>query len=127
MAKRLIGIDFGTSSTFVKVKRYESNRPVDGGYLDFKSVIFDTGSGSSALPTVIQTVQDEAGQHSWFGLEAEALRPGGVLHRNFKLELESRDPDKQTEARELTRQLFRFLFVKYREQRNFLGEVDDEE
>lgn len=127
MAKRVIGIDFGTSSTFIKVKRYEGDRPIGGGQLDFKSVIFDSGSGSAALPTVIQTAGDNGGQHNWFGIEAEALRPGGILHRNFKVELESRDSGKRAEARGLTEQLFGFLFHKYQEQRLFLGEADDEE
>lgn len=127
MAKRIIGIDFGTSSTFIKVKRYKDNCPIEGGQLDFKSVIFDSGSGSSALPTVIQTMGDGGGQHTWFGVEAEALRPGGILHRSFKVDLESKDKEKRAMARSLTEQIFNYLFHKYQEQRLFLGEADDEE
>lgn len=77
MAKRLIGIDFGTSSTFMKVKRYKIDGSPAGGRLDFKPVIFDSGSGSAALPTIIQKAGAGAQEHSWYGVEAEALRPGG--------------------------------------------------
>lgn len=127
MAKRIIGIDFGTSTTFVKVKRYENGKPVDGGRLDFKSIIFDSGSGSAALPTAIQTVGEGAQQHRWFGMEAEAMRPGGVIHSNFKVDLESPDAGTRAGARDLTAQLFGFLYQKYQEQRPFLGEKEDEE
>ncbi|MDC7287990.1 Hsp70 family protein [Blautia schinkii] len=127
MAKRLIGIDFGTSSTFMKVKRYKNDGSVDGGRFDFKPVIFDSGSGSAALPTIIQTAGKGSQMHSWYGVEAETLRPGGVLHRNFKVELESYDSQKRAEARALTKQMFLYLFEKYQEQRQFLGEADDTE
>lgn len=127
MAKRLIGIDFGTSSTFMKVKRYKNDGSPAGGRLDFKPVIFDSGSGSAALPTIIQKAGAGAQEHSWYGVEAEALRPGGVMHRNFKVELESYDPQRRANARALTKQMFSFLFRKYQEQRQFLGEADDTE
>ena len=127
MAKRIIGIDFGTSSTFMKVKRYENGRPAAGGRLDFKPVIFDSGSGSAALSTVIQTVGEGAEKHSWFGVEAEALRPGCKVYRNFKVELECPDAAKRVQARALVEQLFAFLYQKYQEQRQFLGEAEDEE
>ncbi|MHC1739742.1 MAG: tetratricopeptide repeat protein [Anaerolineaceae bacterium] len=120
--ERVIGIDFGTTATFVKVKRYQDGKPVNGERLDNQVVAFDK-IGSAFVPSMIQ----KTGDNTWFGYEAESPKPGGVVYRNFKLDLECQEIEKRISAQKLTREYFRFVYKKYQEQRNSLGEESDAE
>ena len=56
-AQRIIGVDFGTSTSVIRVKRYEGGKPAGG------SAKLDTWSGIlngmyAAVPTVVQRVGD---------------------------------------------------------------------
>ncbi len=121
---RMIGIDFGTSTSFVKVKRYaDDGTPANQDRLDAKSVLFD-GQGSMAVPTVVQTFPDG---RVLFGQEAQQPYPGGSIFCNFKVQLESKDPVQRINARKLTEQFLRYLYECYAEQRAYFGEPEDEE
>lgn len=121
--ERLIGIDFGTSTSFVKVKRYVEGQSVGGDRLETRAVVFD-GNGSIAAPTVVQVKDSQ----TWYGYEAEAPKPGGVIHRNFKVALESGDPAERALARDMTERFFQFLHAKYEEQKHpYFGEPTDAE
>jgi hypothetical protein len=120
--KRIIGIDFGTSTSFVKVKLYMDEKPFGGDKLETKALVFD-GKGSIAVPTVVQKAEEQF----WFGYEAEVKKPNGIIYRNFKVELESKDQKTCELAKEMTERFFRYIYEKYDEQRQFLGDAPDEE
>ncbi len=53
--ERIIGVDFGTSTSVIRVKRYENGEPV-GEKLETKEVIF---GNSAMVPTLIMKKDDE--------------------------------------------------------------------
>jgi molecular chaperone DnaK (HSP70) len=120
--ERIIGIDFGTSTSFVKVKRYIDGKPFGGDRFETKAMVFD-GKGSIAVPTVVQRL----GEQFWFGYEAEVNKPGGTIYSNFKVDLESKDPNARAIAKEMTQKFFKYIYEKYDEQRQYFGEQSDTE
>lgn len=121
MAERVIGIDFGTSTSVVRIKRYENGKPLDGA-LETRSLIFN--GTYPTVPTVIQCV----GENRYYGYDALVKKSKqAVLHQGFKVHLESEVPSLREEARALTREFFRYLYKVYREQSNggFLGNEGD--
>lgn len=123
-AERIIAIDFGTSTSVVRVKRYQDGKPI-GDRLETKPVTFNMGS--TVVPTLIQ--RRDTGESLYFGYDAEIPRRNTVILRNFKIEIEALDPAVRGRARELTADFFRYLYKTYREQSlgGHLGENDDRE
>ena len=132
MKKRIIGIDFGTSTTVVRVKRYEEDGTPVGDRLFVSNVLFD---GRDSVPTLIQIPEDIVIQEDLalneadceFGYYAAAEQPGMKSCRNFKVELESPDQEIRRRARWLTRQFMAYLYRGYSQQTNQLGDSSDEE
>ena len=122
-AKRLIGIDFGTSTSVIRVKRYENDQPI-GDRLEAKAVTFNMGAG--VVPTLIR--KDKDGKAVYYGYEAETAKKGTTLYQNFKPELESDDPVIRERAQKLTQEYFRYLAKEYtsQSQGGHLGENTDE-
>lgn len=120
--ERIIGIDFGTSTSYVKVKRYENGQPWGNDRYEAKAITFG-GDGNIACPTVIQKADD----NTWFGVDAEIRKPNGKIYRNFKIDLENKDPEKRTFARQLTEEFFGFLYENYKAQSQFIGPGSDVE
>lgn len=110
--KRLIGIDFGTSSTYIKVKHYEDNTAKDdrfsAQYVDF--------NGNAWVPSVIQKLDN----NYWYGYDAQTKKANNsVIYRNFKMSLENSDEDIRNEARHLTMLFFKYIFHMYQDQFSF--------
>lgn len=101
-AERIIGIDFGTSTSVVRVKRYENGMPV-GDRLGTQAVTFEMGS--VMVPTLIQRVKGS----TYYGHDAQVNRGGAELFQNFKLDLESEEPALRANAKALTEEFFAFL------------------
>jgi len=118
--ERIIGVDFGTSTSVIRVKRYENGKPVgNGARLDTQKV-FDL------VPTVIQ----EMNGHQYYG--EEALTPKGrnaIIHRGFKVNLESTDEEKREQARKLTEEFMAYLAAAYKtdSEGGHLGDSTDKE
>ncbi len=60
--ERIIGVDFGTSTSVIRVKRYQDGEPV-GNQLETKPVTFNMGS--TMVPTLIQKLKTG---ESYFGI-----------------------------------------------------------
>ncbi|OUQ19170.1 hypothetical protein B5E82_05765 [Lachnoclostridium sp. An138] len=123
-AQRIIGVDFGTSTSVIRVKRYEGGKPAGGSAkLDTCSVIFN--GMYPAVPTVIQRV----GDNTYYGYDALISRKKARTHQGFKVKLESNIQKEQEEARALTEEFLGYLGRCYREQSEggHLGEPDDQE
>jgi hypothetical protein len=110
--KRIVGIDFGTSSTYIKVKHYEDDTAKDdrfsAQYVDF--------NGNAWVPTVIQKLDD----NYWYGYDAQTKKSNNsVIYRNFKMSLENKDENLRNEARQLTELFFKYIFRMYQDQFSF--------
>lgn len=119
---RLVGIDFGTSTSAVRVKRYLDGVPV-GDSISTANVTFD---GSYPLvPTVIQYTP----KGPYYGHAALVRKKDQQVFRCFKMDLENSDAAKREQAKRLTQEFFSFLYAEYAAQSEggHLGEFGDEE
>lgn len=123
--ERIIGVDFGTSTSVIRVKRYQDGKPV-GEKLDTKEVLFQ-GSGGLG-PTVIMKDMENP-SIAYYGSEALVKRKNMQQFHSFKVDLESENPEKRALARSLTEEYFRYLAKLYRNQSDsgHFGDVDDKE
>ena len=123
--ERIIGIDFGTSTSVIRIKRYENGKPV-GEKRETKEVIF-SGIGST-VPTLIQKKDDDE-SIVYYGYEAQQKRKKTTTYHSFKVDLESSDPEKRALARKLTEEFFCYLAKIYKAQSmgGYLGEPGDKE
>lgn len=119
LVERIIGIDFGTSTSVIKIKTYKDNEPIDAREIaDY--VRFDN---KDTLPTLVYETTD--GRYL-VGYEAENAAIKGVLHQNFKLDLISPDPSVREEAKQYTEIFLKYLFNTYNEQKNYFSACDME-
>lgn len=120
--ERIIGVDFGTSTSVIRVKRYEDGNPMDER-LSTKPVVFNIGS--TVTPTLIRKTKND----TFYGYHAEISKRDSDLFQSFKVLLESSDPAQKAEAKELTASFLKYLAKTYREQSDggHLGESTDAE
>lgn len=110
--ERIIGIDFGTSTSVVKIKSYKDNIPMESKDMS-DYVRFDN---KDSLPTLVyKTVEDTC----LVGYEAVNAAVKGTLYQNFKLDLVSEDEQLRKEAIELTKIFFNYLYKTYNEQSSY--------
>jgi molecular chaperone DnaK (HSP70) len=115
--ERIIGIDFGTSTSVVKIKTYKDDQPIDAREVaDY--VRFDN---KDSLPTLVYETTD--GRYL-VGFEAENAAVKGVLHQNFKLDLISTGLSIREEAKKYTEIFLKYLFDTYNEQKNYFPACD---
>ena len=119
---RVIGIDFGTSSTYMSVKRYNPEDPAEDSF-NYIPVSFEHGESKGSLISVIRENSDRSLD---FGRVANEEADGAVVYSNFKMNLESPDDALREKSRYLVRELFKYLHRMYELQSNQLGEKDDE-
>ncbi len=118
---RVIGIDFGTSSTYMNVKRYDPDNPTEDSF-NYIPVAFEHGESKGNLMSVIRENSD--GTYD-FGRIANEEMEGATIYRNFKMDLESPEKEEREKARELVSVLFKYLYSVYEQQLNQLGDEDD--
>lgn len=123
--ERIIGVDFGTSTSVIRVKRYENGEYM-GEKLETKEVIF--GGNGAMVPTLVMRKDDDASV-SYFGYEAQQKKKKFSNFHSFKMDLESSDPEKRALARGLTEDFYCYLAKQYKNQSDggHLGSYDDKE
>lgn len=120
---RLIGIDFGTSSTYMNVKRYDKDNLTKDSF-NYIPVAFEHGESKGTLVSVIRENADGSFD---FGRVANEEADGATIYRNFKMDLESPEKGKREKSRMLVKKLFEYLYNIYRQQITQLGDENDEE
>jgi len=123
--ERIIGVDFGTSTSVIRVKRYENGNPI-GEKLETKEVVF--GGNGAMVPTLIMKKDDDASV-SYFGYEAQQKKKKFTNFHSFKMNLESTDSALQAQAKLLTEEFFCYMAKQYKTQSEggHLGNPDDKE
>ncbi len=126
--KRVIGIDFGTSTSVVKTKRYEVSEesgketaePIGNAH-HTDSVTFGQGVSDPKALTIVRVNEDGSVD---CGTDEEIF--GATLYRDFKMLLESEDEKEREKAKELTHEYMSYLYRRYDIQKKDLGEEGDE-
>lgn len=121
--QRVIGIDFGTSTTYMNVKRYNDGQPVEDAF-SYMPVMFNYGESSGYVASIVRENADGSFD---FGEKAAEQLDGARVYREFKMRLESPDAREQEEARRITQRFFCFLYTTYAQQAGNLGAADDTE
>ena len=121
--RRVIGIDFGTSTTYMNVKRYDGDQP-DGDRFTYIPVVFNYGESSGYVASIIRENADGSFD---FGEKASEPLEGAKIYTEIKMRLESQDEAERFEARRVTREFFKFLYLQYAQQLQNLGGTEDEE
>ena len=121
--QRVIGIDFGTSTTYMNVKRYHGDQPVEDKF-SYMPVMFNYGESSGYVATIVRENADGSFD---FGEKASEPLEGSRIHTEIKMRLESSDEQERAEARRITREFFKFLHAQYAQQTANLGGAGDQE
>ena len=119
--KRIIGIDFGTSTSVVKCKRYMDGKPI-GDEHHTESVTFGQGASEPRAMTIVRVNADGS-----VDCGIDEFLEGSTVYREFKMSLESENEEERERAKELTHEYIKYLYERYSYQNGFLGECDDEE
>lgn len=123
--ERIIGVDFGTSTSVIRIKRYENGNPI-GEKLETKEVVF--GGNGAMVPTLIMKKDDDPSV-CYYGYEAQQKKKKYTNFHSFKMDLESDDPTLRARARLLTEEFYGYLAKQYKSQSDggHLGNSDDKE
>lgn len=114
MISRVIGVDFGTSTSVVCYCDYTDGKPGAVEYITF--------NGQKHSPTLILkdgTVKNKQGiekhcheQYGWDAANSNSFY--ALLESNFKMDLVGADAGKRRKAEELTQKFFAYLFQAYK-------------
>lgn len=120
--ERIIGVDFGTSTSVIRVKRYENGTYV-GEKLETRDVVFNN---TPITPTLVLQ-KNEDPSVCYFGYEAQNPKDKFTSFHSFKMDLESSDPEAKARARDLTAAFYGYLAQEYKSQSDggYLGEYED--
>ena len=104
MATRIIGIDFGTSTTVVRVHNIGAGN----------RIVPVAVNGERTIPSIAFKIKDS--DNLYFGYDAKAKIDSnieGTAYSNFKMDLISDDEKKRTQAESLIQGFMRYVFEQY--------------
>lgn len=111
---RYIGIDFGTSTTVVRIKDFNEYGPVKAGPPD---ALLEPTTGEVLIQSLV--FEPESPNYpTVYGNAAENQNIKGTLHRNFKMLLESNDENKVELAKRLIAGFLKWIRKLYLEQKD---------
>ena len=125
--ERVIGVDFGTSTSIVKTKRFEVHEVNGSKVFNPVGDKYHTNSVTfSSDPRALSFVRINEDGTFDCGIDEEI--PGSKLYREFKMNLESDAAEESEKSKELTHEYMKYLFDRYSHQseEGVHGEKDDE-
>lgn len=104
MTTRIIGIDFGTSTTVVRVHNIGAGN----------RIVPVAVNGERTIPSIAFKIKES--DNLYFGYDAKAKIDSnieGTAYSNFKMDLISDDEEKRTQAESLIQGFMRYVFEQY--------------
>lgn len=120
--KRYIGIDFGTSTTVVRVKDYNDNGEIN---LEPPRAVLEPKNNETMIKTLVFVPEDKEFPIVC-GNDAMYQNRKGTLYTNFKMLLESENKEKVEFAVYLIREFLKYIRELYVQQKDKFGSCDEE-
>jgi len=116
---RIIGIDFGTSTSSIRIKTYQDGKENEAD----ERTAFVKFNNNDIVPSLIY---EAISGNRYFGYEAKNAAEPGTLKQNFKLGLISTDPLIRRNARADVKSFMQYIFIIYQQQRQYFEKCDRE-
>ncbi len=120
---RVVGIDFGTSTSLIKVKRYKSGEPIGDRFFT-NGVTFGNGEADTKAVTIVRRNADGT---LTCGRDADEPMEGAEIFKDFKMKLECENPVEKEQAEQLTERFLSYLYTWYVQQSSTFGSAEDVE
>ncbi len=119
---RYIGIDFGTSTSVVRIKDYDGNGQIN---LEPPKAILEPKNNETMIKTLVFVPEDKE-VPIVCGNDAMYQNRKGILYDNFKMLLESEDKEDVNFATYLIGEFLKYIRELYVQQKDKFGSCDEE-
>jgi molecular chaperone DnaK (HSP70) len=119
---RYIGIDFGTSTSVIRIKDYDENGQIN---LEPPKAVLEPKNNETIIKTLVFVPEDKESPVVC-GNDAMYQNRKGTLYTNFKMLLESENKENVTFATYLIREFLKYIKELYVQQKDKFGSCDEE-